>query len=91
MENLDKPSIHFCETGELEENEIYNPEIHLFNENGRRRICEKAYPDLFLKLSRGKRYVRSMIHSNKKSRASSKRKKRKVKKRKTKKKRKKNN
>ena len=90
MSNLDKPSRHFCETGELEENEIYNPDIHLYNITARINKCKIHYLDLYKTLSDVKRYhPYSTIHSkrNTKTRARGiKRKKTKNKKQKTKKK-----
>jgi len=67
-----KPSKHFCETGELEENEIYNANLHFHGENPQHR-CAQFYseynvPPIPIPASNnnitnhvaGKRYTRKM-------------------------------
>ena len=42
--NRDKPSNFFCQTGRLENDEKYNPDLHLFGQNAQERCSEFYTP-----------------------------------------------
>ena len=44
----DKPSLYFCETGNLGPGERYQQDLHPYNEEGRIKKCEKYYPKDFI-------------------------------------------